>query len=94
MPQQELPRKLMRMLKESGTVEELADLIIKVAKELPKVSTPLSLQVFQASNLRKPTKKLLTTRNMMIAEKEMLRARLTLLECDAITYNYSYTKHL
>lgn len=57
MPQQELPRKLMRMLKESGTVEEQADLIIKVAKELPKVSTPLSLQAFQASNLRKPTKR-------------------------------------
>lgn len=57
MPQQELPRKRRKMLKASGTAEELADLIIKVAKELPLASTPLSLQVFQASSLRKPIKR-------------------------------------
>lgn len=57
MPQQELPRKLMKILKASGTAEELADLIIKVARELPLASTPQSLRVFQASSLRKPIKR-------------------------------------
>jgi hypothetical protein len=57
MRQQELLKKLMRTLKENGTVEELADLTIKVAKELPLASTPLSLQAFQANNLRKPIKR-------------------------------------